>query len=217
VTAGRRDQLASALDDTATGMWMRQQHGPGWGHNVADALLPTVDAMIRQAQAGERSEPVGLSDQQQAAEVVSTWAEGDPLPHLLRADIAAALAAAREQGRAEEAAWWQAKIEALAAAPAAANQSANTSPEPAGAAGRQPSDQQQAADVARQCWWAGATGVPVDHAEQHAAAALAAARAEEAARWQAKIEALANRYERYPEIVAKQFAAALRALLDGDR
>ena len=123
MTAGRRDQLASALDDTATGMWMRQQHGPGWGHNVADALLPTVDAMIRQAQAGERSEPVGLSDQQQAAGVLRKAAEDDEYGRTYVDDfvidgdaevVRAAIATALASVRAEEAAWWQAKIETLA-------------------------------------------------------------------------------------------------------
>jgi len=41
------EQLATVLDDTATGLWMGQS-GPGWGRVVAAALLPVVDRIANQ-------------------------------------------------------------------------------------------------------------------------------------------------------------------------
>lgn len=79
------------------------------------------------------------------------------------------------------------------------------------------SDQQQAAKV----WDEIGDGFPSHVAETRIAAALAAARAEEAARWQAKIGALRNladSYGRWPfRVDPLDVARKIDAVLDGER
>jgi hypothetical protein len=86
VDGGRREQLVAALNRKAA----QCPNGPAFWERLADALLPVVDAMIRQAQA-EALEGAAHYLDDGDAQMVEVALGGAPYVHRVLCDRAAAL------------------------------------------------------------------------------------------------------------------------------